>query len=70
MIQLQEDQGLLQELCLRKGKKNISNIGPSHPLFIKKIDRLLQLIWLFAFIFIPLFEYSQKKKNSKQKAGS
>lgn len=44
MIQLQEDQVLLQELCLRKGNKNISNIGPSHPLFIKKIDRLLQLI--------------------------
>lgn len=35
MIQLQADQVLPQELCLREGKKKISDTGPLHPLFIK-----------------------------------
>lgn len=36
MIQLQADQALPEELCLREGKKKISDTGPLHPLFILK----------------------------------
>lgn len=67
MIQLQADPVLPQELCLREGKKKISNTGPLHPLFIKKKKKkTFPTAMKSAFISIPFFDNSQKKAVGKK----